>query len=378
MRTAIVHYWLVSDRGGEKVLRALCDLFPDAVIFTHVADDAYTAKKFAGHEIRKTFISRLPFAEKHYEKYLPLMPRALEALDLQEFDLVISSEAGPAKGIIPRPDSLHACYCHSPMRYIWDKYWVYRSEASLPAKAAMSLFAPGLRQWDVASSARVDRFIANSEYVARRIEKFFRREADVIPPPVDVSSFENISPDLIDHSLADAYLWAGQLVSYKRPDVAIEAFTKSRKRLIVIGEGGAIRQLQKNAGPNIEFWGRVDFDRLRSAYASCRALVFPGEEDFGIVPVEAMAAGTPVIALGRGGALDTVKHGKTGILYKDDSAAGLAGAVEEFESCQQQFQSQTLKAHAARFSEANFKAKISSFFRSQNINLPTFVEHTSH
>lgn len=325
MKIAIVHYWLVGMRGGEKVLEALLELYPQAVIVTHVYDAAKVSDTVRRHEIRETFIGRLPGAKTHYQKYLPLMPLALELVDMQEFDLVISSESGPAKGIIVRPDATHISYCHSPMRYIWDHYHIYRKRAGRLAKMMMPLVAHRLRIWDVTTAARVDHFIANSSFIAQRIKTYYRREAEVIFPPVDTAEFE------ISEQVGDHYLLAGEMVGYKRADLAVEAFNASGRRLVVVGDGEMRTTLERKAGPNITFLGRVPFDELKQQFATCRALVFPGEEDFGIVPVEVMACGRPVIAYGRGGALDTVVEGISGILFYDQSVSALNAAIDRFE-----------------------------------------------
>ena len=321
-------YWLVGMRGGERVLEALCDIYPDAVIITHVADRRKLSGRILRHEIRETFIARLPGANRHYQKYLAFMPLALEMVDMAEFDLVISSESGPAKGIIPRPDALHICYCHSPMRYIWDHFHIYRSRAGLLTRLVMPLIAHRLRIWDVSSAARVDAFVANSHFVAQRIEKYYRRGADVVAPPVAVQEF---TPAPFDQ-IGDHYLLAGELLGYKRPDLAVDAFTRSGRKLRVIGTGDQMAALKRIAGPNIEFLGKVSFERLKEEFARCRALIFPGEEDFGIVPIEVMAAGRPVIAFGRGGVLDSVIAGKTGQFFYQQTVTAINDAVTAFEA----------------------------------------------
>lgn len=326
MKVALVHYWLVGMRGGEKVLETLCDLYPDADIFTLVADRDQISDKIKSHRIFTSFLQKIG-GRKHYQKMLPLMPFALESFDLTGYDLVISSESGPAKGIVPGPEALHICYCHSPMRYIWDLYPQYRANAGWLTRAALALSAPVLRQWDVTTSARVDHFIANSRFVAKRIKKYYRREADVINPPVELSRFAPVSAD----TLEDFYLCAGQITPYKKIEIAVEAFTKLGLPLVVIGSGvtPALRQM---AGPNVRFLGAVDNATMESSYARCRALVFPGLEDFGIVPLEVMASGRPVIAYGAGGALETVIPGKTGILFHEQSPEALSAAVREMEA----------------------------------------------
>ena len=354
MRVAIIHYWLVGMRGGERVLEHLCEMYPDADIFTHVVDRAKLSPLLQKRRITTSFIARLPFAVKHYQKYLPLMPRALEQLDLTAYDLVISCEAGPAKGVITRPDAAHVTYCHSPMRYIWDQYHQYRAESGRAARFLMPLFAPRLRRWDMASAARSDVLLANSHYVAARIRKFWGREARVIHPPVDTSLFH--TSDAVD----DEYLWAGQLIPYKRPDLAVAAFTRSGRRLHVVGQGPMLARLKAMAGPNVRFSERLSFDDLRAAYARCRALVFTAEEDFGLIPVEVMASGRPVLALGKGGALETVVAGVTGQFYHDSSEEALLAALDDFEGWLPQFSPAAAQTHAATFSPARFRAAIAA------------------
>ena len=356
MRIAIVHYWLVGMRGGEKVLEEMCRLYPQAVIFTHVFDAARTSELIKRHDIRTTFIDGLPFAKRMYQRYLPLMPMALEELDLTGFDLVLSSEAGPAKGVITHPDSLHICYCHSPMRYLWDQYPVYRSNAGRLTRLVMSLTMPWLRGWDAASAARVDRFVANSSFVARRIGKSWRREAAVIFPPVDLDAFA-VEPE----PSRDFYLVAGQLVPYKRLDLAVEACTRLGRRLVVVGTGSEAARLRAIAGPTVEFRGWTADDELRRLYGNCRALLFPGEEDFGIVPLEAMASGRPVIAFASGGALDTVVEGETGCFFARQTADDLAGAIRRFERDEACFDPAAIRAHAQGFGREVFRARLKSF-----------------
>lgn len=327
-RVAIIHYWLVGMRGGEKVIEALCRMFPQADIYTHVAIPSKLSDALNRHRIIETRIARLPMARKHYQKYLPLMPRALEEIDLSGYDLVISSEAGPAKGIIAPPDAPHLCYCHSPMRYLWDQYHVYRNGAGRLTRALMPQLAHSLRQWDVTSAARVDGFAANSNFVADRIRKYWRREADIVHPPVAIEDFAPVPKS----ELGDFYLWAGELAPYKRPDLAVEAFTKLNLPLVVIGgPDDTVTALRAKAGPNVTFLGKVPFDVLKSHMARCRALIFPGEEDFGIVPVEVMASGRPVVAYGRGGILDTVVDGETGVFFQNQTIDDLMAAVTRIE-----------------------------------------------
>ncbi|MEM1430997.1 MAG: glycosyltransferase [Pseudomonadota bacterium] len=354
-------------RGGEKVLEALCRMFPEADIYTHVCVPDRLSDTLRAHRIEETFVGRLPFAARLYQKYLPLMPRALEQIDLTGYDLVISSEAGPAKGVIAPPDATHLCYCHSPMRYLWDQYHVYRNGAGLMTRALMPSMAHRLRQWDVTTAARVDRFAANSAHVAARIAKYWRRSADVIHPPVAVSDFAPAAPGAVQ----EYYLWAGELAPYKRPDLAIEAFRRMGRPLVMIGGPEKTRRaLQAGAGDTVTLLGKVDFATLRRHLAQCRALIFPGEEDFGIVPVEAMASGRPVIAYGRGGALDTVRDGETGLLFEEQSVDGIIGAVERFErEVEGTIDPARLVTHASRFDEQTFRQGIARSLAALNVHI---------
>jgi glycosyltransferase involved in cell wall biosynthesis len=352
-RVALVHYWLVGMRGGEKVLEAICELYPDADIFTLVADRAKLSDTILRHKITTSFLQNIG-GVKHYQKMLPLMPFALESFDLTPYDLVISSEAGPAKGIVTRPDAVHICYCHSPMRYIWDLYPQYHASSGRITRAAMTMTSPFLRAWDVSTAARVDHFIANSAYVAKRIEKFYRRTAEVIHPPVDLDRFA-ISADVGDY-----YLCAGQITPYKRIDIAVEAFSRMGKPLVVIGSG-VTDKLKRMAGLTIKFLGAVDDMAMAYHFARCKALVFPGVEDFGIVPLEVMASGRPVIAFARGGATETVTHGKTGILFREQTVDALIEAVETMERNCAAFEPKALQASVARFSRSAFKGQIRKF-----------------
>lgn len=354
-RVALVHYWLVTMRGGERVLEALCDLYPDADIYTHVYDPASVSEKIRRHRVHTSFIDRLPFSRRHYSAYLPLMPFALEQLDLSGYDLVISSESGPAKGVIVGENAVHLCYCHTPMRYLWNMYHEYRRTAGRLQRLVMPLVMPALRQWDAATAQRVDGFVANSRTVARRIAKYYRRDAVVINPPVRTEAF-SVVPETGDY-----YLLLGQLVPYKRADLAVEAFNRLGRRLVVIGDGPDLKRLRAMAGGNVEILGPRPFAELKGWLERCRALVFPGEEDFGIVPVEAMAAGRPVIAYGRGGAAETVRHGETGLLFDEQTADALVDAVRSFEANADSFDRQAIRAWAEHFSEDRFKREMKAF-----------------
>jgi glycosyltransferase involved in cell wall biosynthesis len=354
MRVAIIHYWLVSMRGGEKVIETLCRMFPDADLFTHVYDPDAVSDTIRRHKVTTTFINSLPSARRFYKQYLPLMPMALEQIDLRGYDLIISSESGPAKGVIPPAGALHICYCHSPMRYLWNMYHDYRERAGFVTRMMMPPLAHYLRNWDAVSATRVDHFIANSHTVAERIEKYYRRESKVIHPPVEVDQYQDVS----EQEVEDYYLMVGELVAYKRPDLAIEAFNAMKRRLVVIGGGEMLAEVRKLAGPTITILGSQPLDVLKHHYARCRALIFPGEEDFGMVPVEAMASGRPVVAFGKGGATETVQSGVSGLFFEEQSKEAIIRAVEKFEHMK--FDPVAIRAHARTFHPDRFASELLS------------------
>jgi glycosyltransferase involved in cell wall biosynthesis len=352
MKVAIVHYWLVGMRGGEKVVEALAEMYPQADIFTHVYVPEMISEKIREHRIIPTFINALPRASKMYKTYLPLMPLALEQCDLRGYDLVISSESGPAKGVITPAEALHVCYCHTPMRYIWNMYHDYREGAGRVTRMMMPALSHYLRMWDVSTAARVDSFVANSETVAKRIRRYYGADSVVIHPPVDTNSFSIAPPS----EIGDYYLMAGELVSYKRPDLAVRAFNELKLKLVVIGGGDMLDEVRRLAGPTVTVLGAQPFDVLRSHYSRCRALVFPGEEDFGMVPVEAMASGRPVIAFGRGGAVETVATGLSGVFFAEQTVESISLAVKELGKFE--IDPAKIAAHAKRFGKDHFFRKM--------------------
>jgi glycosyltransferase involved in cell wall biosynthesis len=287
-----------------------------------------------------------------YKTYLPLMPLALEQLDLRGYDLVISSESGPAKGIIPPPDSLHVCYCHTPMRYIWNMYHDYRNSAGRLTRLMMPPLSHYLRMWDVTSAARVDSFVANSTTVARRIQRYYGADSVVIHPPVDTAAFSVAAPS----DLGNFYLMAGELVSYKRPDLAVRAFNDMKLKLVVIGGGEMLDELRRLAGPTVTVIGPQPFEILKQHYACCRALIFPGEEDFGMVPVEAMASGRPVVAFGRGGATETVEKGVSGVFFPEQTVEAISSAVRSLDAIE--IDPEKIVAHASQFGRDQFFQKM--------------------
>lgn len=352
MRIAIIHYWLVNMRGGEKVLEALCELFPHADIYTHVYDPSKISHTINQHTIKTTFIQKFPMAKEWYQRYLPFMPRALESLDLSSYDLVISSESGPAKGVIIPSHIPHICYCHTPMRYLWDYYHHYLNASGSFSSAALWLMAPTLRSWDLQSANRVDHFIANSHNVARRIMRTYRRESQVIYPPLDLPEAHQITG-----KKQDFYLYLGQVTSYKRVDLAVEAFRQNGLPLIIAGGGDELKDLPAN----ITYLGFVSHQKRQELLDHAKALIFPGEEDFGIVPLEAMAFGTPVIAYGKGGALETVIHEKTGLLFPLPTVDSLQEAISTFRQENTLFSMLELQEHAKQFSKERFKEEMLTY-----------------
>ena len=329
MKTALLHYWLTNMRGGEQVLAALGEMFPDADIFTHAYRPERLAGLFAGHRVTESFIARLPFGRRHPQAYLPLLPAATRALQLDGYDLIVSSESGPIKGIRKPKGARHVCYCHTPMRYLWDLHDDYYRTAGLCGKLSMKLFTSYLRREDLKSAESVDEFVANSAFVAERIKRIYGRDAAVVHPPVDVDFYGACT-----RNAGDYYLFAGASVKYKRLDLARAACERLGRRLVVAGGGGFSRE------------------EMRSAYAGARALLFPGIEDFGMVPVEAQAAGVPVIAFRGGGALETVKEGVTGLFFDIPSAESLCNAMEECEG--RRWNPAMCRENARRFSTQVF------------------------
>jgi glycosyltransferase involved in cell wall biosynthesis len=358
MRAAIIHYWLLNMRGGERVLEALCRLLPEADLFTLFYDPAKVSETIRARHVTASFLNPL---RRHYRSLLPLMPMALESFDLRGYDLILSQESGPAKGVLAPSTARHVCYCHTPMRYLWDLYPAYRNEwtASPWKRALMAPMTNYLRLWDYSTAARVDEFIASSSNASRRIWKIYRRESRVIYPPVAVESFFWKEPE-------DYYLIVSELVPYKRIDTAVRVFAKNGRRLRIVGDGPEYGALRRIAQGNIEFCGRVPDDQLREIYARARAFLMPGEEDFGMTPVEALASGTPVIALGRGGVLETVpiEDPVGGVFYDAPEDEPLARAIEKFERVESRISPRELQAWAARFSEERFAGEMRAIIES--------------
>ena len=357
MRIALVHDWLTGMRGGEKVLDAICRIYPHADLFTLFHRPGRCTPAIENRRISTSWLNRLPAVQRYYRCLLPFAPGAIESLNLRQYDLIISSSHCVAKGIRRGARAVHVCYCHSPMRYAWSQSQAYRRTMG-PLGMALALFRDPLRRWDRRSSAGVDAFLANSRNVANRIRREYDRPAEVVYPPVDVGFF---TPAPVARE--SFYLVVGAMAPYKRVDQAIEAFRSLPGReLIVIGTGQMASRLRRMAGPNVRFLGYQSDESIRDHYRRCRALLFPGEEDFGIVPVEAMACGCPVIAYRGGGALETVRDGDcdhlhvmTGVLYAPQTADGLREAIERFERMGPAFSADTLSQWACTFGSARFQ-----------------------
>ncbi len=367
MRVAIVQHWFMYPGGGDRVVEVLAEMFPQADVYTLFMDPAALPASLRSRRITASFLQKVPGVLRHYQKLLPLFPVVLEQFRLDKYDLVISSESGPAKGVITSTKTCHICYCHSPMRYIWDMYHRHRDAKGmgLLSRAAFSLVAHHLRMWDLATASRVDYFVANSENVASRIRKHYRREATVINPPVMVSA------GYISGMVEDYYLVVSRLVDYKRIDLAIEACNRLRRPLRIIGDGVEYKRLRRLAGPTVKFLGFLPDEAVREKYACCRALLFPGEEDFGIVPIEAHSFGRPVIAYGEGGALETVRgffagdsltpESSTGVFFPEQSVDSLVEAIRIFESVESRFSPAFIRAQAERFDISRFKTEMGAF-----------------
>ena len=330
-------------------------MFPSADVFTHAYVPGNMEGMFDGRRVTESFIARLPLGRRHPQAYLPLMPAASRSLRLDGYDLIVSSESGPIKGIRKPKGARHVCYCHTPMRYLWDMHGEYYRTAGLCGKLAMSLFTGYLRKEDLRSAESVDRFVANSAFVAERIRRIYGRDSVVVHPPVDVEFFSGAAgrPRGLPFD-GGYYLYVGELRDYKRPDLAVKAAARMGRNLVVVGNGKLRNALERDAGGrgNVVFAGRTLGESLRSLYAGAKALLFPGIEDFGIVPVEAQAAGTPVVALGKGGALETVRDGETGLFFAEESVESLCGAIEELES--RNWSADACRSNASRFAKGRF------------------------
>jgi glycosyltransferase involved in cell wall biosynthesis len=361
VRVALVHDWLTGMRGGERCLEVFCELFPDADLYTLLHVRGSVSPVIERRRVVTSFIQRLPDAARRYRSYLPLFPAAIRRFDLRGYDLVLSSSHAVAKGVrVPR-GALHVCYCFTPMRYVWDLYDAYFGpRASGLTRVLMPPVAAALRRWDRRTAGGVHHFVGISRFIADRIRRCYGREADVIHPPVDVARFR------IEERPEDFYLVVSALAPYKRVDLAVAAATRLGRRLLVVGTGPEERRLRAAAGPSVEFLGWKDDPQVAELYARCRALLFPTVEDFGITPLEAMAAGRPVIALGQGGALETVVppgggSPPTGLFFARQTADDLAEAILHFESGAVAFEPKALRRHAETFDRPLFKERVEGY-----------------
>jgi glycosyltransferase involved in cell wall biosynthesis len=354
-RVAIVHHWLVTLGGGERVLEAIASLFPDADIFTLIADPACIPASLRGRRIEQSFLARIPAAHRFHRQLLPFYPLAVEQLDLRGYDLVISSDAGPMKGVLLEPDAVHICYCHAPMRYLWTHYHDYRGTLAPLTRWFFSAAAHYVRAWDFAAAQRVTMFAANSQNVANRIRQCYAQPSTVLYPPIHTARGRL-------ESTGNSYLAVGRLVSYKRFDLLIAACNHLKRKLRIIGSGPEDRALRAQAGPYVEFLGQVSDEVLWEEYAQCRALLFAAEEDFGMTPIEAQACGRPVIAYGRGGAVESIlgagpqrqPERSTGIFFREQTELAVSRAILEFERQEDDFDPIFIQSWAKRFDQSHF------------------------
>ncbi|MDI6890033.1 MAG: glycosyltransferase family 4 protein [Thermodesulfovibrionales bacterium] len=359
MKVAIVHDWLVTPAGAERVLEEILEIYPEADLFSLIDFLPVSQRYFIKNKkVQTSFIQNLPFAKKKYRSYLPLMPFAVEQFNLSGYDLIISSSHAVAKGILTNSNQLHICYCYTPMRYAWELYHQYLKESEL--EKGMKAFVVKavlhyLRIWDHTTVNRVDHFVTLSKYVANRIRRVYGREAKVIYPPVDIEKFQMCSEK------DNFFLTASRMVPYKKIDLIAEAFSETGLPLIVIGDGPDFEKVKRKAKKNVTFLGYQKDDTLKEYLQKARAFIFAAEEDFGILPVEAQACGTPVIAYGAGGILETVAEGKTGIFFKEQTVESLIEAINEFQKRQDQFDCLEIRRNAERFSRERFKEEFKEF-----------------
>jgi glycosyltransferase involved in cell wall biosynthesis len=362
LRVALVHDWLTGLRGGERVLQAICELYPTADIFTLVHVPGSCGPIIESRRITTSFLQKLPGAERRYRHFLPLFPLAIESLDLRGYELVISTSHAVAKGCKPEKGARHVAYIHTPMRYVWDQFDAYfgPGRADPLTRAAAHLVVPWLRRWDVRSTARASALIANSRFVSERMRRVWGRAADaVIHPPVETSRFQPARDLTSDERGPRGYaLIVSALVPYKRIELAVRAFTRLRRRLVIAGDGPELERLRREAGPSVEFRGGVPHEQLPQLYARASFFLLPGEEDFGIAPVEAQSAGRPVLALGRGGALETVAQGTTGLFFEEASVESLLDGVSAMDAFASRADPDLIHGHAERFAAPRFLTEL--------------------
>lgn len=354
MKIALIHDYLTQFGGGERVLQTLCEMYPDAPIYTLVYDERATGGVFKGRDIRTSFLQKLPFSRRHHRLFPLLMPLAVEQFDLSEFDVALSVSASFAKGIITKPSTRHVNYCLTPTRFLWDDSHRYVSEFRYPwpIKKLLPVALSYLRVWDKEAALRVDKFVGISTFVQERIAKYYGQPSDLIYPPVDTSKY------FISETQDDYFLMVGRLVSYKRFDLAVRAFSAMELPLKIVGDGPERKRLEKLAGKNIEFLGLVSDFKMPQLYSKAQAVIFPQEEDFGLVPLEAAASGRPVIAYRAGGALETVLEGETGVFFDQQTEIDLSLAIGRFHLTD--FDPQAIRRHAMKFDTSAFQQAIRS------------------
>ncbi|TDB63375.1 glycosyltransferase [Arundinibacter roseus] len=363
MKVAIIHDWLTELGGAELVLKSILELFPSASLFTLTySDKVINELQIDKSRLHVSFIHKLPFAQKHYRNYLPFFSSAIESFDLSSFDLILSSSYCVAKGVLTNGKQRHICYCHSPVRYAWDLYFQYLKEQRLTSGLkgfVAKYFLRKLRTWDVIASNRVDYFISNSDFIGRRIQRVYRRDSFTIYPPVDLNRFQVVTEK------EEFYFTCSRLVPYKRIDIIVSAFSRMPdKKLIIIGDGPDYKKLTTKNFDNIDFLGFQPFPVLYDFMSRAKAFVFAAEEDFGIVPVEAQACGTPVIAFSQGGALESIKDGVSGLFFDVQSSDSIIDAVNRFEDLVQTFDPIEIRKNALKFSKENFQSSFFEFVES--------------
>ncbi len=357
MRVAIVHDYLNQYGGAERVLDELKLMYPEAPVYVSIYDPRRMPERYQQWDIRTSWLNRVPMANRKHQMLLPLYPMAFEGFDFSDYDLVVSSSSGFAHGVLTQPDTLNVCYCHSPPRFLWDYHrYAEREHLSRPARAVLASQLIKLRQWDRGSANRTDVWVSTSNVVQKRVQRTYSQPSTIIPPPVDTTRFD------VGDGSGGFYLMLMRLVGWKRPDIVVDACTRLKLNLVVAGDGRELAALRERAGPTIRFVGRVDDGQMRELYRDCKALILPSEEDFGITPLESMASGRPVIAFGRGGVLDTVIPGTTGVFFEEQSADSVADTLSEFDA--NHFDPAAIRRHAEGFDSVMFRRRLKALIDS--------------
>lgn len=356
MKLAVVHDWLTNMGGAEQCVLNFAAMYPEAPIYTSIYSPDSMDPRFHGMDIRTSFLQRFARRRSMHQHFFPLMPLAFEGFNLGDFDVILSSSSSCAKGVVTKAGTVHVCYCYTPIRYVWEYWSEYISSSGFFKRAMVRFLLHYMRLWDFSAAARVDHFIAISNVVKDRIQKYYRRDSVVIYPPVRCHTFQVSDVD------GDYYLVVSRLVGYKRFDLAVQACSRLGRKLVVIGEGPELANLKAMAGPSVQFLGRLPDSEVKRYMAECKAVLFPGEEDFGIVPVEAQACGRPVVAYGAGGALDTMVHGVTGVLFESQTVESLEAGILQLEAMS--FDKAAIRENALKFDESVFREKIGAYIQS--------------